>query len=60
MTARFKMPLRHVTEGGEVRPAIDTVVSTQDTAGYRGTSLIRNRTLLGPYSRTMPMALWWP
>jgi len=27
---------------------------------YRGTSLIRNSTHLGPYSRTMPRALWWP
>jgi len=27
---------------------------------YRGTSLIRNRAPLGPYSRTMPMALWKP
>ena len=26
---------------------------------YRGTSLIRNKAPLGPYSRTMPMALWW-
>ena len=26
--------------------------------GYRGTSLIRNRPPLGPYSRTMPRALW--
>jgi hypothetical protein len=26
---------------------------------YRGTSLIRNQTLLGPYSRPMPRALWW-
>jgi len=26
--------------------------------GYRGTSLIRNRRRLGPYSRTMPRALW--
>ena len=26
---------------------------------YRGTSLIRNRTHLGTYSRTMPMALQW-
>ena len=25
--------------------------------GYRGTSFIRNNTLLGPYSRTMPMIL---
>ena len=27
---------------------------------YRGTSLIRNSPLLGPYSRTVPRALWWP
>ena len=27
---------------------------------YGGTSLIRNRRPLGPYSRTMPRALWWP
>ena len=26
--------------------------------GYRGASLIRNRAPLGPYSRTMPRALW--
>ena len=26
----------------------------------RCTSLIRNRRSLGPYSRTMPRALWWP
>ena len=26
---------------------------------YRGTSLIRNSALLGPYSKTMPRALWW-
>jgi len=25
---------------------------------YRGTSLIRNSAPLGPYSRTMPRALW--
>ena len=26
---------------------------------YRGPSLIRNSTPLGPYSRNMPRALWW-
>ena len=26
----------------------------------RETSLTKNSHLLGPYSRTMPMALWWP
>ena len=28
-------------------------------AKYRGTSLIRKRLPLGPYSRPMPRALWW-
>ena len=26
---------------------------------YRGTSLIRNTSLLGPYSRTIPRLSWW-
>jgi len=26
----------------------------------RGTSLMRNKPLLGPYSRTMCRAIWWP
>ena len=30
------------------------------TAPCRGTSLVRNCLLLGPYSMTMPKALWWP
>ena len=34
-------------------------VSATLTLPYRGTSLIRNNAPLGPYSRTMPMALWW-
>ena len=35
-------------------------VSTQSQSPYRGTSLIRSRLPLGPYSRTMPRALWGP
>ena len=27
---------------------------------YRGTLLIKNSAPLGPFSRTMPSALWWP
>ena len=27
---------------------------------YRGTSLIRNSSVLGPYSRAVSRALWWP
>ena len=26
---------------------------------YRGTSLIRNTALLGPYIRIIPRVLWW-
>ena len=26
---------------------------------YRGTSLIRNAPLLGPYRRALPRTLWW-
>ena len=26
---------------------------------HRGTSLIKNNAHRGPYSRTLPMALWW-
>ena len=33
--------------------------SAQKAKGQRGTSLIRNSALLGPYSRTMHRALWW-
>jgi hypothetical protein len=32
--------------------------TARDQVIYRGTSLIRNRTPLGPYSRAMPRALW--
>jgi len=31
----------------------------QGLQGYRGTSLIRSNLTLGPYSATMPRALWW-
>jgi hypothetical protein len=30
-----------------------------DAKPYRGTSLIRKRPSLGPYSSLMPRALWW-
>ena len=33
--------------------------SAHPQSRYRGTSLIRNRTLLGPYSRAIYRALWW-
>jgi hypothetical protein len=38
---------------------IDATSPPPIDATYRGTSLIRNSAPLGPYSRTMPRALWW-
>ena len=38
----------------------DSDPSCKVTQVYMGTSLIRNNAPLGPYSRTMRMALWWP
>ena len=35
-----------------------TIKETGSTDEYRGTSLVRNSLPLGPYSRTMPRALW--
>jgi len=43
--------------GREMRVAVTATPSV--TPSYRGTSLIRNSALLGPYSRTMHRALWW-
>ena len=34
-------------------------VKANEVPPYRGTSLIRNSSPLGPYSRLMPRALWW-
>ena len=31
----------------------------KDWRSYRGISLIRNSSLLGPYSRTIPRVIWW-
>ena len=36
-----------------------SIFSHWASSQYRGTSLIRNCPPLGPYSRTMPRALWW-
>ena len=38
-------------EGEDVGEGVESV--------YKGTSLIRNRHPLGPYTRTMPRALRW-
>ena len=41
---------------------VNAVLATGSLVGctYGGTSRIRNRAPLGPYSRTMPRALWKP
>ena len=37
-------------------PPVQGIAAT----GYRGTSLMRNQTPLGPSSRTMPRVVWQP
>ena len=32
---------------------------TRPSRSYRGTSLMKERLLLGPFGRAMPRALWW-
>ena len=55
-------PLHLEADAGHLAPSRKPQV-VQETPSklksYRGTSLIRNRTPLGPHSRTMPEALWW-
>ena len=38
---------------------VKEVLPLPQLTDYRGTSLIRNSAPLGPYSRSMPRALWW-
>ena len=58
MTRRWRLLLVCVRERGRERePVLTEVVST--TVQYRGTSLMRQRLPLGPYSSPMPRALWW-
>ena len=53
-----EVPLYPSTEKTADLPA--PCVAQGELERYRGTSLIRNNPLLGPYIRTMPRALWWP
>jgi len=39
--------------------SLDSGVQQSLKRDYRGTSLIRNRPPIVPYSRAMPRALWW-
>ena len=39
---------------------LGVTIAARSIRVYRGTSLIRNTPLLGPYSRNMPRALWKP
>ena len=42
-----------------VRPVLEEEPHQPLVPLYRGTSRIRKRNPLGPYSRPMPRALWW-
>ena len=42
-----------------VVPKTETFTATGTAAVHRGTELIRNKTLLGPYKRTIPRVLGW-
>jgi len=46
--------VRHESRGCSCGSASDA-----RRASYRGTSLIRNTPLVGPYSRTIPRVIWW-
>ena len=46
---------------GDARDAVRLLrIETNLATMYRGTLLTRNRAPLGPFSRIMPGALWWP
>ena len=49
-------PPRHMQQTREVRSSPEAYLCPRQV--YRGTSLIRNRPPLGPYSRALPRALW--
>ena len=45
--------------GGAPPPLANRLSPSRGPQPYRVTSLIRNRLLLGPYSRTMPRVIQW-
>ena len=45
--------------GSRVHVAVLCALKGQQVVGYWGTSLIRNRPTLAPYSRFVSRALWW-
>ena len=49
----------HMDTGPRGRTAPYMRLPRENVGGYMGTSLIRNSAPLGPYSRPLPMALWW-
>ena len=49
----------HSTLGSRVSRPLEGTRFPTPRCGSRGTSLIRNTLLLGPYSRPRPRALWW-
>ena len=53
-----RYPPRQTSKVGSFSTQTRTYV-TPNVFEYRGTSLIRKRHPVGPYSRVMPRALWW-
>ena len=51
-------PLLHMARHQEAGPNLKTASLSKKYSRYRGTSLIRNTPLLGPYRRPMPRVLW--
>jgi len=55
----YTIRCREVTENNSTLVEFTSDFSVRSFLGYRGTSLVRNRRPLGPYSSPMPGALWW-
>ena len=54
--------IRRQRQGGRAHkatPGGSSAIPAMEVGGHRGTSLRKNSTSSGPYSRAMPRYLWW-
>ena len=58
LNSRLESNKEEGKQGFSVDPFYE-LVRRSEVFAYRGTSLIRNRHPVGPYSRTVSRALWW-